>query len=226
LEREPAQSPPRRFGPSYGEAVVLADGTRALIRLVRPSDRETLAEGFENLSDESRWLRFHATKPSLSARELSYLTDVDNEDHVALAAATVEGGRGLGIGRFVKVPGTDVAEIALTVIDSAQGKGLGRVLLTRLVEAARERGVARFRFDVLANNAAMRALLADVVPAEDLHVVWDSDSVGHFELELPQPPAFEGVGKQHPLYRLLRLAADGALEFRRNVLARARPRRS
>jgi GNAT superfamily N-acetyltransferase len=52
----------------------------------------------------------------------------------------------------------------VTVADEAQRKGLGRLLLLRLVAAARERGIERFRFEVLSSNAAMATLIAEIAP--------------------------------------------------------------
>ncbi len=67
--------------------------------------------------------------------------------------------------RFIRLadrPG--VADAALTVVDDAQRKGLGRVLFTRLVAAARERGIERFSFDIQASNDGMRGLIRSISP--------------------------------------------------------------
>src|SRR6185369_4459759 len=102
--------------------------------------------------------------------DLDYLTHLDGERHFALGAITApdEGGglRGLGVARFVRVAARpEAAEPAITVVDEAQGKGLGRLLLARLTAAAVERGVTTFCFEVLASNEPMRALIENLSPA-------------------------------------------------------------
>jgi hypothetical protein len=71
---------------------------------LRPTDKELLRTGFEHLSSESRYARFFTPKSSLSDGELDYLTVVDQEDHVAIGAASErDGGRtGLGVARFIR----------------------------------------------------------------------------------------------------------------------------
>ena len=54
----------------YRESALLADGTRANLRLIRPDDRERLAKAFANLSGETRVARFHTSKQRLTEREL------------------------------------------------------------------------------------------------------------------------------------------------------------
>ncbi len=150
----------------------LNDGTRVLLRALRPADRELLARGFEHLSEQSRYQRFLAIKPSLSTSELEYLTNVDDEHHMAIGAGIPADGEPeepLGVARFVRYPDQpEVAEVAVTVIDEYQGKGLGRLLLEYLVEAARERGIRTFRADTFTTNLPMRALFEEIGPNEVL----------------------------------------------------------
>jgi GNAT superfamily N-acetyltransferase len=158
----------RHFDAAYRERVSLLDGSAAILRLVRPSDKDALRRGVERLSPRSRYLRFFNSKRKLSERELAYLTQTDNVSHLAIGAVTegpdgVE--EGLGIARFVRSASEpDQAEAAVAVIDDWQGKGLGTVLLLRLIAAARERGILYFTAQVQRTNLAMRSLL-DAVPA-------------------------------------------------------------
>lgn len=158
----------RRFGPRYREKITLADGTRVLLRLVQPQDADILVEAFQRLSDESRYIRFFGVKSSLPAREVEYLTHIDGQNHFALGATLVRDGQteGAGVARFIRLrDDPEAAEPAITVLDHLQGKGLGRILLERLIAAARERNVRRFRFEVLPQNARMLDLVHDVAPA-------------------------------------------------------------
>ena len=213
---EMARKTGRRYDPSYREVVELRDGSHVELRLVVPSSRDLLAEGFSNLSERSRYLRFHATKDRLSPKELSYLTELDNERHLAIGAVGFDGGRerGLGVARFVRDEESSAAEAAITVADDVQGQGLGQILLERLVEAAVERGVRQFWFEVLGENTTMRRLLESVVDARRVSVSWRG-SVGRFQVELPERVDEHGgsqgwIDKLEPLYRILRLFADRA----------------
>jgi RimJ/RimL family protein N-acetyltransferase len=159
-----------RSVPGGGQAV-LYDGSRVLIRQVRSADAPLLADGFGRLSARSRWMRFMMAKPQLTAAELRYLTDVDHRDHEALGALDRSGGRGVGIARYVRDAGDPLAaEIAVTVADDWQGRGLGTALLVRLSDRARQEGIGRFTALAAADNLAVARLLArmgaDVVHRE------------------------------------------------------------
>jgi GNAT superfamily N-acetyltransferase len=204
-----------RFDDSYQEAFVLRDGTEVKLRLLRPDDREMLERGFEKLSERSRYYRFFTAKPRLSEAEARYLTETDGEAHVAIGASvlTAEGGEdGLGVARFVRLPGEpEVAEAAVTVLDEAQGKGLGSLLLLRLIAAAREREVRSFRCWVLGENHDMLKLLHDLLPGASERV-----ENGEVLIDAPLPDvAWDQLPNQRPsedaLYRLLKGAAAGAL---------------
>jgi GNAT superfamily N-acetyltransferase len=200
-----------RIDDQWAERATLDDGRPVDLRMVRPSDRETIARGFARLSERSRYARFLSARAALTPRELDYLvSDLDGDRHLALGAIDPASGEGLGIARFVRLAESpEVAEAAVTVADEAQGKGLGRLLLARLVEAARERGVRSFRADVLAANEPMRALLADVPEA----VCRPRGEVVEVELPLDElhPAAPPETRRKSPLYRLLTAAARGQL---------------
>jgi CRP-like cAMP-binding protein len=141
---------------------VLADGTRLRIRPIRPADRVKLAEGMKRLSPESRRRRFFAAKETLSDASLDFLTQLDYVDHFAwVAVAADEPGQPIvGVGRYIRAPGdTEQAELALTIQDDYQGRGLGSLLLDALVVAAEVNGVERFVALVLRDNVPMCKML-------------------------------------------------------------------
>ena len=99
-----------------------------LIRPIRADDKRMLAEGLRRLSDESVQRRFLTPKRSFSRAELRYLTEVDGRDHVALVAEYPADPvrRLIAVGRFVRLADDpEAAEIAITVADDWQGRGLG-----------------------------------------------------------------------------------------------------
>jgi RimJ/RimL family protein N-acetyltransferase len=158
-----SRQPGRQAGPgASGQRVMLRDGSAVLIRQVQPSDAPLLADGFARLSAHSRQMRFLRRKDELSAAELRYFTDVDHHDHEALGALD-PGGRGVGIARYVRhANDPHAAEIALTIVDDWQGRGLGTELLAQLTDRARSAGIRRFTALVATSNAAMTALLDNV----------------------------------------------------------------
>jgi GNAT superfamily N-acetyltransferase len=207
------------FGEDYREDATLADRSAVRLRLLRSSDKRKIAAGFRRLSPESRYRRFFRQLDDLPERMLDYLTSPDGVDHVALVAARLDS-RGrekdiVGEARFIrseKEP--EVAEAAVAVIDSMQRKRLGTLLCGRLIGAAAERGVKRFRSYLLSENTPMREMILKAFP--DLQFERD----GHVliaELELPEAP-------EHPLrieepqavlvFELLRLAGRGAVLVR------------
>jgi RimJ/RimL family protein N-acetyltransferase len=167
-----------RPGRAAGRRIVLRDGSKVVIRPVHRDDAPLLADGFARLSPESRRLRFLRRKDELSAAELRYFTDVDHHDHEALGALAGAAGGGVGVARYVRdAHDPHSAEIALTVVDDWQGRGLGTELLAQLSGRARAAGIYRFTALVSADNAAMTALLrrlcADPVRREHGTVEWE-----------------------------------------------------
>jgi RimJ/RimL family protein N-acetyltransferase len=143
-----------------GRTVVLRAGPAVLIRQVRSTDAALLADGFGRLSAASRQMRFLGVKKELSAAELRYLTDVDHHDHEALAALDRAGGQGVGIARYVRDAGDPrAAEVAITIVDDWQGRGLGTELLAALSDRARQEGICRLTALADAGNVAVAALL-------------------------------------------------------------------
>jgi RimJ/RimL family protein N-acetyltransferase len=145
---------------SYVATGALRDGTPVRIRAIQPDDREALRWGFTQLSSATVYHRFFQSKRGLSDDELTYLTELDFKDHVALVVeAEVEGlVHVVGVGRFVRLAAegkADRAEVAFTVGDEFQGRGVGTLLLAHLARIARELGYTTFEAEVLPDNRLM-----------------------------------------------------------------------
>lgn len=142
----------------YGVAAALKDGTPVWVRSIRPEDRGTLSVAFARLSERSVYHRFFQTKQALSPGELSYLTELDFVRHVGLFVLRGDAGSTelMGVARFIRIEGsTDRAEVAFTVGDRFQGRGVGTLLLRHLILLAVRVGVRYLEADVLSDNWAM-----------------------------------------------------------------------
>jgi GNAT superfamily N-acetyltransferase len=138
------------------EQVTLRDGSRVLVRPVRPQDKELFLRGWQRFGEESRYRRFMGAKGGLTRRDLAYFTEVDHVDHEAIGALDGETGEGVGVARYVRLrEGSDAAEAAVAVVDDWQGRGLGGELLRRLAARAREHGIDRFHARLFAFNQGM-----------------------------------------------------------------------
>lgn len=139
----------------------LRDGSRIDLRPVTGDDKALLVDGFHKLSPRARYLRFFAPANRLSLSQVAYLAEVDQSDHVAWGV--LDGDAPVAIARWVRfVDAPAAADVAVTVIDDYQGRGIGRLLLQVLAVSARARGVGTLHFDVLAENDAMNGLLASL----------------------------------------------------------------
>ena len=111
--------------PTRWEAdVVLADGGTVHVRPLRRDDKDALAGLHSRLSDESIYRRFFSPRPKLSPKQLDELTDMDYDRRFALIAEL--GGEIVAVARYVR-GADDQAEVAFTVQDDQQGRGLGTV---------------------------------------------------------------------------------------------------
>lgn len=208
-----------RFTADYEEQVVLSDGTRVYLRLLQPADKALIQRGFEQMSDQSRYRRFFTGKNHLTDRDLRYLTELDGENHFAIGVVyrdELEREEGLGTGRFVRcTEDPRIAEPAVAVIDSFQHRGLGRLLCRRIGEAAAERGVQRFRCEVLLANDPMRAILSALAPNATVQLHGDTATI-EFPLSAWAPRESDAAPSSMLDY-LLNLAARGYLILRRAV---------
>jgi RimJ/RimL family protein N-acetyltransferase len=134
-----------------------------LIRPIRPNDKGLLADGLRRLSPESAQRRFLTPKRSFSRTELRYLTEVDGRDHVALVveypADPVR--RLIAVARFVRLQDDpEAADVAFTVADDWQARGLGSLLGKHLAHAARNRDIRRFTATMASDNVPAHRLMS------------------------------------------------------------------
>nr|WBO80784.1 GNAT family N-acetyltransferase [Streptomyces sp. SBE_14.2] len=154
--------------PAHWEAdVVLRDGGTARIRPITVDDAERLVSFYEQVSDESKYYRFFAPYPRLSAKDVHRFTHHDFVDRVGLAATV--GGEFIATVRYDRIGAdgmpasapADEAEVAFLVQDAHQGRGVASALLEHVAAVARERGIRRFAAEVLPANTKMIKVFTD-----------------------------------------------------------------
>ncbi len=131
----------------------LRDGTAVTIRPMEASDAEALVGFHDSLSGETIRRRFFNVHPHLTVAEVARFTTVDHVDREALVMS-VDGAL-IAVGRLDREPGTERAEVAFVVRDDWQGRGAGTLLLERLIDWARRRGLRRLVADTLSENRRM-----------------------------------------------------------------------
>jgi acetyltransferase len=155
--------PPAGVYPKHLEEVRrLPNGEAVLLRPIRPEDEAGLRRGFEKLTAEDVRNRFFVPMADLTPRLAAHLSRIDYDRHMALVAighAPDGDSEGWGVARLVADAERASAEFALVVRSDVQRRGLGALLLDRLLVYAKERGITRVWGDVLADNHAMLALV-------------------------------------------------------------------
>jgi acetyl coenzyme A synthetase (ADP forming)-like protein len=139
--------------------VVLSDGGTVHLRPIRNEDADALLGLYSRLSSESLYLRFFSPVLAPTARQLEALTDLDYDRRFALVAELR--GEIVAVARFDRLANLTDAEVAFTVQDDQQGRGLGTILLEFLVAIARELGVRRFVASTLPDNRKMLGVFTD-----------------------------------------------------------------
>ena len=163
------------------ELVRLLDGSTFVIRPMEPWDRATVRDGFGALSPASLRLRFFSPVPRLTAGLVADLTTVEPARRVVLLALDPRTGHLAGEARAIRSrDDPTVADLAVTVADDLQRRGLGTALVRSVRRAARAQGVERLAGHVLVDNAGARAMLR----AAGAVLEFDEPGVLRFELPL------------------------------------------
>lgn len=136
---------------------LLADGRQVTVRPIRAEDAPLEAEFVRHLSRESRYYRFMVSLNELSQAKLKYLTEVDQDHHMALVAMEIREGVEVevGVARYVVAPASTRCEFAIAVADAWQGSGLSGILMGALIHHARARGLTEMEGFILSANHKM-----------------------------------------------------------------------
>jgi acetyltransferase len=128
-----------------------------LLRPVRPEDATAFNAFFDKLTQEDVRLRFFSMWHHIPERQLARLTQIDYDREMAFVLFSAAN-EILGVVRLAADPNKERAEFAVIVRSDLKGKGIGRILMTRLLAYARERGIATVWGDILWENRAMIGL--------------------------------------------------------------------
>ena len=149
-----------RYPAELIDVVRLVGGQRVVVRPVLPQDEDLTQAFFRNLSAPARYDRFMTSIRELPSELSRRFTQIDYADHLALVAEVFVDGRETVIAeaRYVRGPDATVAEFAVSVAESWQGKRLASLLLSKLACRAAAGGVRRMVGETLATNAKMISL--------------------------------------------------------------------
>lgn len=174
--------------PLNSESLSLTDGTQIIIRPIHPNDAGDLQSAFMRLSTESVYLRFLSYKKELSDEEARRLANVDYNKQMAFVATCEENDQDIvvGVSRYAMLDTghPEIAEAAVVVDDKYQGRGIGRLLLWRLVDYARGRKICFLRGNLQIGNDRMLTLVKrSGLPHETCYVegIWQVT----IDLQLP-----------------------------------------
>jgi RimJ/RimL family protein N-acetyltransferase len=171
---------------AWGLPVVVAKGTRVLLRPIMPGDRAKLHWGMRHLSADARRHRFFSALADLDDELADYLTEIDYRSHFAWVAVALDvvGQPVVAVGRYVRLPSDpSAAEIAFVVGDDYRRQGLASALLDLLAIVARHNGIRRFHARVMTDNVAMRSLLSKAGARMEL----DDAGILRTTMDVPAP---------------------------------------
>ncbi len=135
----------------------LADGTRVLIRPIKPEDEEKHFAFFHSLSRQTNYYRFFSYRKKLSHEQITRFTQIDYDREMAIIALVEENDqeKTIGVNRLAYYPQEDRYEFALVVTDDWQDKGVGKILMEKLLYIARDRQIKTIYGNILAENSKM-----------------------------------------------------------------------
>ncbi|HEX3604828.1 MAG TPA: GNAT family N-acetyltransferase [Candidatus Dormibacteraeota bacterium] len=173
--------------------VALAGDLTLRLRPILPSDKDGLHRGFDRLSPTSRYRRFLSPMLRLPPAMVVRFTEIDYVDHFAWVAldARRQVDPGVAVARYIRcADATGTADVAVTVVDEYQGRGVGSLLMRMLCTTARGNGIERFSSLVLSDNHPMVRLLTG------LGARFRPDGYGALSFELDLGPTMREIDRR------------------------------
>jgi acetyltransferase len=158
----------RPYPSAWDRPAETRDGT-VRIRPIRPEDETLFAVFLQLLTPEDIRFRFFASVGHMGHAQIARLTQIDYARAMAFVALDPAEGSLIGEARLASDPDNVCAEFGVVVRSDYHGRGIGRALMTRLIDYARTEGIGEIFGEVLDTNAAMRRLCRDLGFVETEH---------------------------------------------------------
>lgn len=158
-EKELPKSAIRPYPKQYSESIMLKDGTKALLRPIRPDDEPRIIKFYEDLSQEAlrqRYLKMMHYEELVAHERLLRICFNDYDREISLVVEIK--GEILGVGRFSKIPGSSDATFALIVKDRWQNQGIGSKILKTIIAIAKSEGIQKLMAQMLEENVQMQQM--------------------------------------------------------------------
>jgi len=172
------------FPKYYEKTEKIRDGTKVLLRPIKPTDDKLWVDLYYSLSALSKYYRFFTSHREPTPEMIEKYVHIDYVTNFAIVAITEERGkeRMVGVARYILDPPPDSAELAVVIADDWQGKGLGTKMLMHIVQIMIKRKVKRVHGDIFLENRKMMRLMSE----SGFKLIDKEDSFGvrHFVLEL------------------------------------------
>ena len=132
-------------------------GTEILLRPIRITDESILKDFFYSLSDKSMYRRFMSPRKDMPHKQLQEFVVIDYTTEMVILASVKQGEKeiAVGLGQYAIAGETHMAEVAFTVLDDFQNKGIGTELLSYLTYLAKKQGLLGFMAETLMENQQM-----------------------------------------------------------------------
>ncbi len=175
---------PYEYPKKFEKLIKLRDGTKILLRPIKPTDADIWVELYNSLSSNTKYLRFFSNMPTPDQRMIDKYTKIDYINKFAIIAIYNENGKDkmIGVVRYgLDPPGSDSAELAVVVADKWQGKGLGTQMLLYMLRVMQKRGVKKVKGDVFLRNDKMMQIMGE----SGFNLIKeDAYGIRHFEFDL------------------------------------------
>ncbi len=171
----------------YESHVVLRDGTKVLIRPIRPEDAEAHYTFVSSFSRETSYYRFFSYGKDLADDQMTRFTQIDYDREMAIIAVVEQGGQEvtIGVNRLVYYAHSDEYEFAIVVADEWQQSGVAAILMEKIIEIARDRRLKSIYGLVLSDNIRMLHFIKKF----GFKIIGREDQMVRIELDLEQPAA-------------------------------------
>lgn len=155
------RAPPSSYPRELEHKLTVPGLGAALVRPIRPEDAPALVRLFNRLSPEDVRMRFFGPIHELTPGQLARFSQIDYDREMALVLEVADEATVTELASVVRLaadPDKRQAEFAALVRSDLQGKGVGRLMMSRLIGYARQRGIGELFGDILEDNQRMRSL--------------------------------------------------------------------